>query len=814
MTSGYREFFRQATGLPKPYPYQERLATEPWPDLLDVPTGLGKTAAIVLAWLYKQCIGCDVDTPRRLVYCLPMRVLVEQTEASVRNWLDRLALADRVGVHLLMGGADDILKATWAETPEKPAILIGTQDMLLSRALMRGYGMSRYQWPVHFAQLHSDALWVFDEVQLMGPALATSAQLDAFRQFWPLAAGSRSLWTSATLKADWLSTVDMKQHIVDFRRAALNDDDRSSPEVHQRENARKVLEIATVRLDKDNAKKKAAEYLNALADEVIKHHQAGTQTLVILNRVERAQELFERIAKRHGKGKTLLLHARFRPAERREIERCLKDMIQSSDRIVVATQAIEAGVDITSATLFTELAPWASLVQRFGRCNRYGECGEARLFCIDIDEGEEAAPYDAEALIRARAQVQAVINGGGSAGPGQLPRVEDERSASLVLRKRDFLELFNTDPDLSGFDIDISPYIRDTGTPQLQVFWRDFKEEPGDQTPATREELCPTSIGQIKDHLSKIGINAWAWDTVAGRWVKQDKQRVCPGQTLLLMASQGGYASELGFVPGGKAPVLSLPSVVTDGAEESYSRDDLSYIGRFVQLGEHLFDAEQAARELCAGLQMDAVSAQVVIDAAAAHDWGKAHPAFQHMLTHQRMPPAANVLWAKSDGSQGKPDYRMLPDGDNDKGQARPHFRHELASMLAWLEHNNANARRDLIAYLIAAHHGKVRMGLRALPREAQPKDGRLFARGVWAGDALPEVPLHDGTRLPATTLRLDLMRLGDGPMGLSWAARTHTLLDEYGPFRLAWLEALVRISDWRASKREAETPGTQGEPS
>ena len=71
-----------------------------------------------------------------------------------------------------------------ASPPERPAILIGTQDMLLSRALMRGYGMGRFGWPIDFGLLHTDTLWVFDEVQLMGAGLATSAQLEAFRRIW------------------------------------------------------------------------------------------------------------------------------------------------------------------------------------------------------------------------------------------------------------------------------------------------------------------------------------------------------------------------------------------------------------------------------------------------------------------------------------------------------------------------------------------------------------------------------------------------------------------------------------------------------
>jgi hypothetical protein len=79
-----------------------------------------------------------------------------------------------------MGGADD---GEWDQHPERDAILIGTQDMLLSRVLNRGYGMSRYRWPVHFGLLSNDCLWVMDEVQNMGSGLVTTAQLAASAMF-------------------------------------------------------------------------------------------------------------------------------------------------------------------------------------------------------------------------------------------------------------------------------------------------------------------------------------------------------------------------------------------------------------------------------------------------------------------------------------------------------------------------------------------------------------------------------------------------------------------------------------------------------
>ena len=125
--------------------------------------------------------------------------------------------------------------------------------------------------------------------------------------------------------------------------------------------------------------------------------------------------------------------------------------------------------------------------------------------------------------------------------------------------------------------------------------------------------------------------------------------------------------------------------------------------------------------------------------------------------------------------------------------------------MLAWISHRQNEPDADLIAYLIAAHHGKVRMSLRAVPEEqAPPQPERRYARGIWEGDSLPSIELP-AEAIPETTLRLDLMEFGEGDMGPSWTDCVQRLLDAYGPFRLAWLEALVRIADWRASKKEQE---------
>lgn len=231
--TAFAQFFRTATGLTRPYSYQHRLAVDPWPDLLDVPTGMGKTAAVTLAWLWKRgwredsrCSEIDSGTPRRLVWCLPMRVLVEQTRGNVVNWLCNLNVLDttgmgKVSVHVLMGGEDDI--DSWAEYPEEDMILIGTQDMLLSRALNRGYAASPARWPLEFGLLSHDALWVMDEVQLMNVGLATGAQLQAYHQddvpkgFRP----RHTWWMSATLQPSWLRSVDTAARHEDWAKAPV-----------------------------------------------------------------------------------------------------------------------------------------------------------------------------------------------------------------------------------------------------------------------------------------------------------------------------------------------------------------------------------------------------------------------------------------------------------------------------------------------------------------------------------------------------------------------------------------------------------------
>ena len=176
--------FRLALGLEEeesPFPWQEKLLARfvagiPSRISLDIPTGLGKTS-VMAAWLVARSERAPL--PRRLVYVVDRRAVVDQATVEaqrLRSWVDsaptmksRLGLANNQSLPISTLRGQYVDKREWLEDPAAPAIVVGTVDMIGSRLLFEGYGVSRKMRPYHAGMLGADTLFVLDEAHLVPP---------------------------------------------------------------------------------------------------------------------------------------------------------------------------------------------------------------------------------------------------------------------------------------------------------------------------------------------------------------------------------------------------------------------------------------------------------------------------------------------------------------------------------------------------------------------------------------------------------------------------------------------------------------------
>ncbi|MEX1028060.1 MAG: DEAD/DEAH box helicase [Candidatus Paceibacterota bacterium] len=876
--------------------------------LIRIPTGLGKTEGVLGVWSYHRIERDDDTWPRRLIWCLPMRVLVEQTKQVAEALAARMPEDRRPDVFAAMGGED---AGDWYLYPEKPAIIVGTQDMLLSRALNRGYAAGRARWPIDYALLNQDALWVMDEVQLMDVGLVTSVQLQAFRDadMAQCLKPCHTWWMSATLQPNWLETVDFRDQLNAMVAASIT--------IPGNERQGTVWEISKpLHVETISAKGKDAERLNQWSKLILDAHrnadcgESGRVTLVIVNRVEEAQAIHHKLQAEVGDDpdglKLKLIHSRFRGIERKRwVARFLSRETcedKTTNLIVVTTQVVEAGVDISASAMVTQLAPWPSLVQRFGRAARYR--GTAEITVVDFQPDEKtAAPYELLDLEAAREALSQLDN----VGLNSLEEFEDKlrthEHAELpsrlyrydyihLLTRQEFDELFDTTPDLTGADLDISRFIRSGDERDVYVCWTNLDWEDAEKAnpPASmqplRHGLCPVPVYRAKKWLFAKGklkdkCRAWAWSYMDSMWQPLKEDSCYPGQVVLVDAAFGGYDPQRGFT--GERPKKGDPPIDvregienrtdTDLSDVGQVRDDRSKQAEWKTISTHGKEVAERVRYLSKKLALAPEIADVLELAALWHDLGKAHPAFQYnILIGDGDPPRDDFAKAPNWIDYRKKEFSH-PEANREiavEYGRRRGFRHELASVLALFEllarhnpdhdallgpyrvlfeqgvlqptaaseegepggnHAIANCLNDLSArefnllvYLICCHHGKIRGAWQATPHDQRfaYKNPKLVGngspiRGVRDGDPLPsvELTLPDGqfASFPTVRLHLDPAAVGlSSRYGPSWTDRVHSLLDEFGPTTLAYLEALLRIADAHGSALETEDERIQQE--
>ena len=300
--------------------------------------------------------------------------------------------------------------------------------------------------------------------------------------------------------------------------------------------------------------RQAGQYIADVAAAVKKRMaEHGGKTLVIMNTVRRACALAEKMKD----NKPLLLHSRFRHRERKAWTSKVKDA-----NFIIATQVIEAGLDITSRVLFSESCPWPSFIQRCGRAARYPDDPKADVYWLDVTK--DSLPYSEEELAEVKGQFASLTDvslAGFSEHRKNLAPEPAQRllpyAPRFVPQAKDILDLFDTTPDLTGADIDISRYIRDGEEHDITAFWRDCSTIPKGKDPPKAKawqpehaELCPVPVfsqdSGFRNFAQKTQGRIWRWDYRDGwtRLNRGDAERIFPGQVFLLEQSCGGYDPE------------------------------------------------------------------------------------------------------------------------------------------------------------------------------------------------------------------------------------------------------------------------------
>ena len=322
---------------------------------LNVPTGSGKT----LSSLRYALAHAKRWKKRRIIFTSPLLSILEQNAAVIREYLnnDEIILEHHSNVlHTTENGELD-QKELAVENWNCPVII--TTLVQLLQTLFSGKTTS-----VRRFQSLCDSVIVIDEVQTVPPRVLTLFNLAI--DFLAKVCGTTVLLCSATqpylegtahpLRGDIRDMIPYDKLLWEpFRRTVLSDA------------GEKTLE----------------EIVRFSGDELEKVQSL----LVVCNRKDEAEYLFSRL--RAGAETVCHLSASMCTEHRRKVLAELRTALEAGRKcLCVATQVIEAGVDISFHRVIRLAAGMDSVIQAAGRCNRHGESAQPVPVYIVSCQGE------------------------------------------------------------------------------------------------------------------------------------------------------------------------------------------------------------------------------------------------------------------------------------------------------------------------------------------------------------------------------------------------------------------------------------------
>ncbi|MGD9991958.1 MAG: CRISPR-associated helicase Cas3' [Salinivirgaceae bacterium] len=369
-------FYETITGF-APYQYQLKVANLLLSGkniILTVPTGAGKTWSSILPFLYAQQTGKS-DFPQKMIYSLPLRTLANSIYSDVTEVLSEKEInLGRSSIHTGEYKNDEHFEKD---------IIFSTIDQTLSNFLCFPLSLSKRQANINAGALVGSYL-VFDEFHLLDPKLSMATTIGMLKALKNLC---RFCIMTATLSEEYINKL---KEAVNAEVVSIND----FPE--------DAAIIKSLKVPEGHDAKKAVivkdETINAKT--ILKYHKK--KTIVICNRVEKAQQLYNDLISLTGfetlsginHNNIICLHSRFFDDDRKKKEDELKRLFGNKNEesaILISTQVIEAGMDISCETMHVEISPINSFLQRAGRCARWdGEYGEILVYDIlELEEREK-----------------------------------------------------------------------------------------------------------------------------------------------------------------------------------------------------------------------------------------------------------------------------------------------------------------------------------------------------------------------------------------------------------------------------------------
>ena len=339
--------------------------------ILQAPTGAGKTKAALFPFLLAQ--RESIPFPRKMLYTTPMRVLAKSFYTDFQEYPIQQQM--NFNAKIQTGENQD-------DRQFRSDLIFTTIDQVLSSFLNIPYALGLRQGNVNAGAVVG-AYLVFDEFHLFDPDTSLGTVIEMLKMLNGI---TPFLLMTATFSEPLLKRLSeyFNAEVVPVTEAEL----KQIPS--QRGKRREYKVVNQTLLDS--------------TDAVIAQHQQ--RSIVICNTVARAQEMYQSLRDNPQRGtctEVLLLHSRFLKEDRKAKEDTIRDRFKRDadpdNVILVATQVIEVGLDITCENLHTELAPASAIFQRAGRCARFeNESGTVRIYPVlsKTNGSPNYAPYEKE----------------------------------------------------------------------------------------------------------------------------------------------------------------------------------------------------------------------------------------------------------------------------------------------------------------------------------------------------------------------------------------------------------------------------------